>query len=160
MSVLKVYSEVDPNSLEVFESFEDIKDDSTQDEVLKSYEVEVYNLMKNKGFLTADVISLNPSVESHPELRKKFLNEHTHSEDEARFFIDGQGLFCIHENSKVYAMLCTKEDLINVPAGTKHWFDMGPNPFFKCIRMFTNKEGWVAQFTGSTIADNFPRLEN
>lgn len=97
MSVLKVYSEVDPNSLEVFESFEDIKDklteinvqyerwkvghliknDSTQDEVLKAYEVEVYNLMKNKGFLTSDVISLNPSVESHSELRKKFLNEHT-----------------------------------------------------------------------------------
>ena len=61
---------------------------------------------------------------------------------------------------KVYAMLCTKEDLINVPAGTKHWFDMGTNPFFKCIRMFTNKEGWVAQFTGSTIAGNFLKLEN
>lgn len=42
----------------------------------------------------------------------------------------------------------------------KVYSEVEPNLFFKCIRMFTKKEGWVAQFTGSTIADNFPKLEN
>jgi 1,2-dihydroxy-3-keto-5-methylthiopentene dioxygenase len=26
------------------------------------------------------------------------------------------------------------------------------------IRLFTNKEGWVARFTGTDLADRFPRM--
>ncbi len=36
---------------------------------------------------------------------------------------------------------------------------MGPRPRFVAIRWFTNPEGWVAQFTGSDIANLFNRLE-
>jgi len=57
-------------------------------------------------------------------------------------------------------VLCTKGDLISVPANTPHWFDMGPNPNFTAIRLFNNPEGWVANFTGSDIAQRFNRLEN
>ncbi len=56
-------------------------------------------------------------------------------------------------------MLCEEGDLISVPAGTRHWFDMGPNPRFTAIRLFTNADGWIANFTGDTIADRFPRHE-
>ena len=56
-------------------------------------------------------------------------------------------------------MFLTKDDLLSVPAGIKHWFDMGEQPDFKCIRLFTNTEGWVADYTGSPIADSFPRFE-
>jgi len=47
-----------------------------------------------------------------------------------------------------------------VPAGTPHWFDMGPEPHFTAIRLFNNPEGWIANFTGDDIADKYPRLEN
>ena len=70
------------------------------------------------------------------------------------------GLFVIHANNKVYSMLCEKDDLISVPANTKHWFDMGPNPTFTAIRLFNNPEVWVANFTGDEIAVRFPFLEN
>jgi 1,2-dihydroxy-3-keto-5-methylthiopentene dioxygenase len=99
----------------------------------------------------------------HPDkeaFRQKFLAEHMHGEDEVRFFVRGQGLFIIHHGDRVYTMLCEKDDLISVPAGTKHWFDMGPNPRFTAIRLFNNPEGWVAKFTGDEIAKNFPLLEN
>ncbi|MEM7678491.1 MAG: cupin, partial [Myxococcota bacterium] len=56
-------------------------------------------------------------------------------------------------------VLCERGDLIAVPDGTRHWFDMGSEPNFKCIRFFTNPEGWVAQFTGDDIAGKFPRFE-
>jgi 1,2-dihydroxy-3-keto-5-methylthiopentene dioxygenase len=56
-------------------------------------------------------------------------------------------------------MLCTRGDLISVPAGMKHWFDMGPRPNFTAIRLFVNPDGWVARFTGSDIAERFPRHE-
>jgi 1,2-dihydroxy-3-keto-5-methylthiopentene dioxygenase len=57
-------------------------------------------------------------------------------------------------------VLCTQGDLIGVPDGTRHWFDMGPNPHFVAIRLFTNPAGWVANFTGDEIAARFARLEN
>jgi 1,2-dihydroxy-3-keto-5-methylthiopentene dioxygenase len=56
-------------------------------------------------------------------------------------------------------VLCEKNDLISVPAGTPHWFDMGSEPNFTAIRIFDNPEGWVAQFTGDGIADAYPRLD-
>lgn len=94
------------------------------------------------------------------QFRKKFLDEHTHGEDEVRFFVRDHGLFVIHSDDKVYSMLCEKDDLISVPANTKHWFDMGPNPTFTAIRLFNNPEGWVANFSGDEISSRFPLLEN
>jgi 1,2-dihydroxy-3-keto-5-methylthiopentene dioxygenase len=126
--------------------------------ILDAYRASVDELSRACGFASADVIHVHPETPNHSELRKKFLNEHTHSEDEARFFVEGAGLFVIHHAGAVYAVLCEKGDLINVPAGTTHWFDMGPRPRFTCIRFFTSQEGWVAKFTGSDIAERFPRM--
>lgn len=36
---------------------------------------------------------------------------------------------------------------------------MGAAPRFTAIRLFVNPDGWVAAFTGSDIAERFPRLE-
>jgi 1,2-dihydroxy-3-keto-5-methylthiopentene dioxygenase len=110
--------------------------------------------------MAVDVISLASDHPQKDALRQKFLSEHTHSEDEVRFFVAGQGQFTLHIGERIYDVLCEKGDLIGVPDGTRHWFDMGPNPNFIAIRLFTNPEGWVARFTGEDIADRFPRLEN
>jgi 1,2-dihydroxy-3-keto-5-methylthiopentene dioxygenase len=113
--------------------------------------------MQTSGFQSVDVISLTPEHPDKDVLRQKFLNEHTHSDDEVRFFVEGEGLFYLHFDSAVYGVLCEKGDLISVPANTKHWFDMGPMPCFKCIRLFTSPDGWVANATGDDIADSYPR---
>jgi 1,2-dihydroxy-3-keto-5-methylthiopentene dioxygenase len=90
-------------------------------------------------------------------MRKKFLDEHFHKEDEVRFFVAGSGLFTLHVDDKVYEILCEAGDLVGVPDGTKHWFDMGPEPSFVAIRFFTEPDGWVGHFTGTDIAQRFPR---
>ena len=91
-------------------------------------------------------------------LRAKFLAEHTHADDEVRFFVAGSGLFVLHAEGRVYAALCEQDDLISVPAGIRHWFDMGSSPAFTCIRLFNDPAGWVARFTGDDIATRFPTL--
>ena len=136
---------------------DDFADDAT---IIAAYQAEIDKLVAERGYETYDVVSM---YADHPEkdaFRQKFLDEHTHSEDEVRFFVRGQGLFIIHANERVYSMLCEKDDLISVPADTRHWFDMGPNPVFTAIRLFNNPEGWVANFTGDEIAGRFPLLEN
>ena len=146
--------------LERWKADRDLADDADNETIIAAYQAEIDRLVAERGFQTYDVVSMNPDHPEKETLRKKFLSEHTHSEDEVRFFVRGQGLFIIHANEKVYSMLCEKDDLISVPANTRHWFDMGPNPTFTAIRLFNDPDGWVGNFTGDDIASRFPLLEN
>lgn len=134
--------------------------DADNDSILAAYKNEIDRLVAEEGFQSYDVVSMNPDHPQKHEFRHKFLDEHTHSEDEVRFFVRGSGMFYVHLGDRIYMLLCEKDDLISVPANTKHWFDMGPNPVFTAIRLFNNPEGWVANFTGDDIAKDFPLLEN
>jgi len=128
-----------------------------QDEVLAAYEPEVKALEKEYGFRSVDVVALRPDHPEREAMRHKFLDEHSHADFEVRFFVDGSGLFYFRLDDGVYGLECTQGDFISVPAGTRHWFDMGPEPDFKCIRFFTVPDGWVAEFTGDTVASRYPR---
>lgn len=145
---------------ERWEASQPIAPGASQDEVIAAYRPDIDRLMAEEGYITCDVVSLDRDHPQKAEFRKKFLDEHTHGEDEVRFFVAGSGLFTLHLGNEVYEVLCEQGDLIRVPAGTKHWFDMGPNPHFVAIRLFNNPAGWVANFTGSDYATRFPRLEN
>lgn len=137
------------------------EDSATTEEILKAYESDLIPFMKKGGYVTADVISINKLTENYSAIRAKFLAEHTHSEDEIRFFVDGQGIFWFHlEGEPIFNLLCEKGDLISVPAGTKHWFDAGENnPFVKAIRIFIDISGWVPEYTGSKIEDKYLDFE-
>jgi len=144
---------------EYWKSVQQLDAGSSNDDIINAYRSSVDRLMEEYNFKSVDVIALNPD---HPEkisLRNKFLDEHTHSDFEVRFFVHGKGLFYLHSHEKIYGVLCEKGDLISIPANTKHWFDMGENPDFQCIRLFSTPEGWIAQYTGDTIAKQFPRFE-
>ena len=130
--------------------------DADQATVLKAYERSVALLSAKYGIQSVDVVAMHPAHEQAAVARSKFLAEHTHDDFEIRFFVDGAGVFYIRKNGKVYQTLCTAGDLIELPADTTHWFDMGPRPFFKAIRLFTKPDGWVGKFTGDEIAKRFP----
>ncbi len=143
---------------EQWEASKPIAPGATQDEVIAAYRNDIDQLMSKAGYQAVDVISLAPDHPERATLRRKFLSEHTHSEDEVRFFVAGSGQFTLHVDGKVYDILCAQGDLIGVPGGTRHWFDMSESPYFVAIRLFTNQEGWVANFTGDDIASRFPRM--
>lgn len=136
-----------------------LADDADPEDVLRVYSRDVEKLKRENGYLSADVIRIRPDNPNKDALRTKFLNEHTHSEDEVRFFVEGAGAFYLRVDGNIYRVICEKNDLISVPTGIKHWFDMGPSPSFTCIRLFESQEGWVANFTGDAIADQFPKFE-
>jgi len=137
-----------------------LADNAGQEEVLAAYDSSVKQLNDKFDFQSVDVVALKPDNPTKAEFRQKFLAEHTHNDFEIRFFVDGSGLFYLHVNGKVYLTLCEKGDLISVPANTTHWFDMGKNPNFKCIRFFTTENGWEGNFTGSDIASHFPDYDH
>lgn len=179
MSILTIYPENNPDHGETLNDYAKIKEvltaldveferwnancvlapDADQETVLAAYQKSIDRLNNRYNFQSIDVVSLTPDHPERGALRQKFLSEHTHDDFEVRFFIHGKGLFYLHVDEKVYAVLCEQGDLISVPNGVAHWFDMGEQPNFKCIRLFTIKEGWVANFTESGIAERFPSFD-
>lgn len=155
MSTLKIYDAVSAKPEETVQDYAAM----SQEEVLAAYGESVDRLKQEYGFQSADVVALTAEHPDRQALRAKFLDEHTHSDFEVRFFVEGRGLFYIHRGDRVYGVMCEQGDLISVPADMPHWFDMGEAPSFKCIRLFTTPEGWVAQYTGDRIAERFPRFE-
>lgn len=134
-------------------------DDASQDEILTAYKADIDRLKTERGYASADVISIRPGNPNWPTLRQKFLGEHIHDEDEVRFFVKGSGAFYLHIGDRVYQIVGEANDLLSVPEGTKHWFDGGPDGDFTCIRLFTRQEGWIAHFTGSAISQSVPTYE-
>jgi 1,2-dihydroxy-3-keto-5-methylthiopentene dioxygenase len=143
---------------EQWQTHRDIAAGDSQEKVLAAYQDDVQRLIKEQDYQTVDVISIARNNPQKDALRQKFLDEHTHSEDEVRFFVEGQGLFALHIGNRVFEILCEKGDLLSVPANTPHWFDLGPQPDLVAIRFFNNPDGWVAQYTGSSIAADYSRL--
>lgn len=133
---------------------------ATPEETIAAYQDSIDRLSKQYGFQSVDVVAMHPEHPQASTARGKFLSEHTHDDFELRFFVDGEGMFYIRKDGHVYMTLCTRGDLIHLPAGTTHWFDMGPKPLFKAIRFFTTPEGWVGKFTGDAIAERFPKFDS
>lgn len=135
-------------------------DDADQASVLAAYDAQVKKLMREAGYQTVDVVRVKPDHPDRVAMRAKFLAEHTHAEDEVRFFVEGAGAFYLRKGGRVYRVVCERNDLLSVPAGITHWFDTGEHPHFCAIRIFTSAEGWVGHFTGDDIATRFPAFVN
>lgn len=132
--------------------------------LLDLYSDKIAEVCDRDSMKLVDVARLHPAPteewrERAAKARTTFLEEHQHSEDEVRFFAHGRGLFTLHLDTHVLAVLCEAGDLLSVPAGVRHWFDMGERPDFAAIRFFQEEDGWVGDFTGAPIADRFPRLD-
>lgn len=134
----------------------DISPEADAEEILDVCRPYLDTLMGETGAGTADVIKLSPGNAAYPAMRAKFLDEHTHTEDEVRFFVHGAGNFVLHVDGQVFDVHCTRNDLISVPAHVKHWFDAGDSPAFTVLRVFTDTTGWTPHYTGDKISALFP----
>ncbi len=144
---------------ERWEASQPVAPGASSAEVMAAYRADIDRLVAENGFRTVDVVSIAPDHPDRAAMRAKFLDEHFHKEDEVRFFVAGAGQFTLHVHDVVYELLCTQGDLVSVPDRMTHWFDMGPTPYFVAIRFFTEPDGWVGHFTGTDIAQRFPRYE-
>ena len=133
--------------------------DADAEAILSAYAKPVGYLRRSRGYSTVDVARVKRGDETAPATRAKFLVEHTHDDDEARFFVEGGGCFYLRDDDQVLAVACEAGDLLLIPAGARHWFDIGLDPSFTAIRFFTQPQGWVAALTGDAIADSFPAFE-
>jgi len=133
------------------------------EDVLAAYSAEIDRLKESGGYVTADVIDVTPQTPGLAEMLAKFNREHTHDDDEVRFIIEGRGLFHINPaNGSANSPVCSIEveagDLIRVPSGTLHWFNLCGDRRIRAIRLFKDAAGWAPNYTASGVEGKFQPL--
>jgi 1,2-dihydroxy-3-keto-5-methylthiopentene dioxygenase len=113
--------------------------------VLAAFQENLARISAERGYISHDVIVLNPdSTPNLEELLANFQKTHHHTEDEVRFIVDGEGIFTLTRNENTFSITVRAGDLISVPVGTEHYFTLTESRNVKAIRLFQTKDGWVA----------------
>jgi 1,2-dihydroxy-3-keto-5-methylthiopentene dioxygenase len=135
---------------ERWQPVEAVADDAPAEEILEAYASEIERLKSIGGYVTADVIDVNPNTPGLEEMLRKFNREHWHDEDEVRFIIRGRGLFHIRPAAgPLTAIEVGPGDLLSVPRGTLHWFGLCADREIRAIRLFQDRAGWLPHYTES-----------
>lgn len=131
-----------------FEGSTELAPDADADTILEAYADPIDTLKQEGGYVTADVIDIEPETPDLQMMLDKFNKEHWHDEDEVRFIVAGRGLFHIHpDDGPVFSLEVVDGDMINVPRGTHHWFDLCEDRRIRAIRLFQDQSGWTPHYT-------------
>ncbi|MGH9387261.1 MAG: 1,2-dihydroxy-3-keto-5-methylthiopentene dioxygenase [Vicinamibacterales bacterium] len=133
-----------------------IEPNATPEMLLAAYAAEIDALKVRGGYRTADVIDVGPDTPNLDAMLAKLSREHWHDEDEVRFIVQGGGLFHVHPPAgPVFAIEVEAGDLIRVPRGTHHWFDLCADRRIQAIRLFQDTSGWTPHYTETGIDKGF-----
>jgi len=142
-----------------FEGTDSLPEDAGDQEILDAYRGPIQKLMAEGGYATADVINVKPSTPGLDAMLDRFNKEHWHDEDEVRFIVHGRGLFHIHpQEGPVFSLEVVKGDMIRVPRGTHHWFDLCSDRTIRAIRLFQDTSGWTPHYTETGEETKFQPL--
>jgi len=139
-------------------SLDRVPPDSSADAVLAAYADEIEAMKQRGGYVTADVIDVNPATPNLDAMLARFDKEHTHDEDEVRFILAGRGIFFLHIGGRVASVEVGPGDMLRVPRGTTHWFTLCEDRRIRAIRWFQDAAGWTPHYTGSGVDAGYQPL--
>ncbi|HAU48449.1 MAG: acireductone dioxygenase [Planctomycetes bacterium] len=129
------------------------------EDILSAYKPEIDVLKEQGGFVTADVIDVYPDTPNLGAMLDKFNKEHTHTEDEVRFILQGSGVFHINPGDRpVFGIEVWSGDMISVPLGTRHWFDLCKDRRIRAIRLFQDQSGWTPHYLSDAVHEGYEPL--
>ncbi len=133
--------------------------DASAEQVLEAYAAEIDAMKQRGGYVTADVIDVNPTTPNLDAMLAKFDREHTHSEDEVRFIVSGRGIFFLHLGDKVTSVeVGPAATCCAMPRGTTHWFTLCEDRRIRAIRWFQDTTGWTPHYTDSGVDQGYQPL--
>ena len=98
------------------------------------------------GYCRQDVAVLGATTPELDVLLTRFAEEHRHAEDEVRYVQDGTGVFDVRGPDDAWMRIEVRAgDLIVIPAFRWHRFFLGMARSIRCIRMFRDPAGWIAE---------------
>jgi 1,2-dihydroxy-3-keto-5-methylthiopentene dioxygenase len=132
---------------------------ASQEALLAAYRPKIDELKARGGYVTGDVIDVTPATPGLDTMLAKFKTEHWHDEDEVRLIVEGRGIYHVHPpGAPVFALEVEAGDLIRVPKGTHHWFDLCGDRRIRAIRLFQDASGWTPHYTLTGVDRGFQPL--
>jgi 1,2-dihydroxy-3-keto-5-methylthiopentene dioxygenase len=113
---------------------------TASDELMAASRVQIDQLMTLHGYASAEVLSLCDERGEGSELARGLRQEQSCQPAHLHYYLAGRGLLALHIGEYVYSLLCEKNDLLLLPAGTVHWFDGGEHPRFAVLRLFDSPQ--------------------
>jgi 1,2-dihydroxy-3-keto-5-methylthiopentene dioxygenase len=142
-----------------FDGTDRLPESPTDQEILDAYAEPIEKLKAEGGYVTADVINIKPETPGLDAMLNRFNREHFHNEDEVRFIVHGRGLFHVHpQEGPVFSIEVVKGDMIRVPRGTHHWFDLCSDRTIRAVRLFQDVTGWTPHYTESGVDGGYQPL--
>ena len=133
-----------------------VEANASASEILTAYAPEIERLKAEGGYVTADVIDVSAQTPGLEAMLNRFNSEHWHDEDEVRFIIEGRGIFHIHpREGKVVSITVEAGDLLRVPRGTWHWFDLCEERRIRAIRLFQDMSGWTPHYADNPVHEGY-----
>lgn len=139
-------------------SLDRVPPDCSAEAVLTAYAGEIEQMKRRGGYVTADVIDVNPQTPNLETMLARFDKEHTHEEDEVRFILAGRGIFFLHIGGHVASVEVGPGDMLRVPRGTTHWFTLCEDRRIRAIRWFQDTAGWTPHYTDSGVDKGYQPL--
>lgn len=120
--------------------------DEEKSQILETFDDEIRDLAARRGYEIWDIITLSEATPNIEELLTKFEQVHTHTEDEIRAIVAGKGIFIIKGTGDIgyFDVELEAGDVISVPENTNHFFTLMENRKIVAVRLFIEKDGWVA----------------
>jgi len=123
--------------------------DAEKEELLGFVQNRFEELKREKGYQTRDMVVIHEDIPGLADMLAKFDKIHTHSDDEVRYILSGQGYFgFVEPDGGQFLLEVSAGDYINVPANAEHWFEMRDCKRCKAVRYFIDTSGWTPHYTG------------
>lgn len=104
-------------------------------------------LKRDRGYIEQDIVALAPDTPNLDAICAKFVDEHSHDEDEVRFVLSGEGIFDIRSHADAWMRVHVQAgDLIVVPKDRFHRFMLTDDKHIRCVRLFRDAGGWVPRY--------------
>jgi 1,2-dihydroxy-3-keto-5-methylthiopentene dioxygenase len=101
-------------------------------------------IKREHGYVDEDFIELRGDTPNLDAICAKFDREHSHSEDEVRYVVEGEGIFDVRDEADRWIRIeVAAGDLIVIPANTHHRFYLTERKRIRCMRLFANHDGWA-----------------
>jgi 1,2-dihydroxy-3-keto-5-methylthiopentene dioxygenase len=114
------------------------------------YAAPVAELKRTRGYIEQDIVELSSATPNLDAICAKFVDEHSHDDDEVRFVLQGEGIFDIRSRDDRYMRVeVVRGDLIVVPKDRHHRFMLTESKAIRCVRLFKDKSGWTPNYRAS-----------
>lgn len=127
-----------------------------QEDFEAAYGLWLQELMEREGYKQQELFNLQRRHPQRLELRARYLDEHVQDSESAWLFLGGFAQLGLRVGEQVFLLLGERGDLLSLPAGSRHWFDLGEEPHALVLRLSAGEQ--TPSPSGDDIAGRFPRL--